>query len=84
LKAVLPMPLGSYHGLAFIPTLIIHSQYDHIIPLDEGIQLHKASGAKEKELVIIPNANHNDLMMVGMDQYFEAIEKFVFANRTPS
>jgi alpha-beta hydrolase superfamily lysophospholipase len=67
-----------------IPTLIIHSQYDHIIPLDEGMQLHNASGAKEKELVIIPNANHNDLMMVGIDQYFEAIERFVFANRTPS
>ena len=67
-----------------IPTLIIHSQYDHIIPLDEGIQLHNASGAKEKELVIIPNANHNDLMVVGMDQYFEAIEKFVLANRSPS
>ncbi|MFQ5842720.1 MAG: alpha/beta hydrolase [Thermodesulfobacteriota bacterium] len=66
-----------------IPTLTIHSQYDHIIPLDEGIQLHNASGAKEKELVIIPNANHNDLMMVGMDQYFEAIEKFVFANPSP-
>jgi alpha-beta hydrolase superfamily lysophospholipase len=62
-----------------IPTLVIHSQYDHIIPLEEGIQLHNASGAKEKELVIIPNANHNDLMMVGMDQYFEVIEKFVFA-----
>lgn len=67
-----------------IPTLVIHSQYDHIIPLDEGIQLHKASGAKEKELVIIPNANHNDLMVVGMDQYFEAIEKFVSSNRSPS
>jgi len=67
-----------------IPTLIIHSQYDHIIPLDEGIQLHNASGAKEKELLIIPNANHNDLMVVGMDQYFEAIEKFVLANRSPS
>jgi len=64
-----------------IPTLIIHSQYDHIIPLDEGIQLHNASGAEEKELLIIPNANHNDLMMVGMDQYFGAIEKFVFAKR---
>ncbi len=67
-----------------IPTLIIHSQYDHIIPLEEGIQLHNSSGAKEKELVIIPNANHNDLMVVGMDQYFEAIEKFVLANRSPS
>ena len=60
-----------------IPTLTIHSQYDHIIPVDEGIQLHDASGAKEKELVIIPNANHNDLMMVGMDQYFDALEKFI-------
>jgi alpha-beta hydrolase superfamily lysophospholipase len=66
-----------------IPTLIMHSQYDHIIPLEEGIQLHNTSGAKEKELVIIPNANHNDLMMVGMDQYFGAIEKFVLANRSP-
>ncbi|NIS61745.1 MAG: alpha/beta fold hydrolase [Proteobacteria bacterium] len=62
-----------------IPTLIIHSQYDHIIPLNEGVQLHNVSGAREKELVIIPNANHNDLMIVGMDQYLEAIEKFVFA-----
>ncbi len=66
-----------------IPTLIIHSQYDHIIPVDEGIQLHNASGAEKKELVIIPNANHNDLMVVGMDQYFEAIKKFVFASRSP-
>lgn len=67
-----------------IPTLIIHSQYDHIIPLEEGIQLHDSSRAKEKELVIIPNANHNDLMMVGMDQYFTAIEKFVLVNRSHS
>jgi alpha-beta hydrolase superfamily lysophospholipase len=67
-----------------IPTLVIHSQYDHIIPLDEGIQLHNASGAKDKELVIIPNANHNDLMVMGMDRYFEAIERFVFANRSSS
>lgn len=67
-----------------VPTLIIHSQYDHIIPLDEGIQLHKVSGAQEKQLVIIPDANHNDLMVVGMAQYFHAIEEFVFAYRSPS
>ncbi len=67
-----------------IPTLIIHSQYDHIIPMEEGIQLHNASGSKEKALLIIPNANHNDLMVVGMDQYFEAVERFISANRSPS
>ena len=30
-----------------IPTLIIHSQYDHIIPLEDGLQLHKTSGARD-------------------------------------
>ena len=67
-----------------IPTLIIHSQYDHIIPVNEGIQLHNTSGAEEKELVIIPNANHNDLMVVGLDHYFGAIERFIFTSRSPS
>jgi alpha-beta hydrolase superfamily lysophospholipase len=67
-----------------IPTLFIHSQYDHIIPVDEGVQLHAASPAKEKKLVIIPNANHNNLMMVGMEQYFDALEEFIFTERSPS
>lgn len=33
--------------------------------------------AKDKRLVIIPNADHNDLMIVGKKQYFKAIKEFV-------
>ena len=29
---------------------------------------------RAKRLVLIPGADHNDLMMVGMSQYFEAIQ----------
>jgi hypothetical protein len=34
--------------------------------------------ASDKRLVLIPSAGHNDLMMVGMSQYFGAIRTFVY------
>ena len=59
------------------PTLIIHAEYDTLVPLEEGKELYNNSAAKDKRLVIIPNASHNDLMIVGKEQYFSAIEEFV-------
>ena len=59
------------------PTLIIHSEYDTLVPLEEGKELFRNAGAKDKRLVIIPDADHNDLMLVGKEQYFKAIEEFV-------
>jgi len=59
------------------PTLIIHGEYDTGVPLKEGKELYENSAAKNKKLVIVPNADHNDLMIVGKKQYFEAIEEFV-------
>jgi fermentation-respiration switch protein FrsA (DUF1100 family) len=59
------------------PTLIIHGERDTGVPLKEGKELYENSAAKDKKLVIIPNADHNDLMIVGKKQYFEAIEEFV-------
>jgi len=61
----------------FKPTLIIHAEYDSLVPLEEGKELYNNSAAKDKRLVIIPNADHNDLMVVGKKQYFKAIEEFV-------
>ncbi len=49
-----------------LPTLIIHGEWDEIIPLSEGQALYAASGATKKELLIIPRAGHNDLFWVGM------------------
>jgi len=61
-----------------IPTLVIHAEYDRIIPLEEGKRLYHNAAATDKRLLIIPNADHNDLMLTGMEQYFEAIEGLVF------
>ncbi len=56
-----------------LPTLIIHAENDHIVPLHHARDLYGASPAKDKRLVIIPGANHNDLLMVGQHQYFEGL-----------
>lgn len=63
--------------LVTIPTLLIHGKDDVLIPATEGEELYCACGAKDKRLVLIPGAGHNDLMMVGMERYFEAIRQFV-------
>lgn len=55
------------------PTVIIHAEFDHIIPFSDGKTLFDASGADDKVLVTIPGANHNDIFMRGREQYLEAI-----------
>ena len=55
------------------PTVIIHAEFDHIIPFADGKALFDASGANDKVLVKIPGANHNDIFMRGLDRYLEAI-----------
>jgi fermentation-respiration switch protein FrsA (DUF1100 family) len=58
-------------------TLIIHGQNDVLIPPADGRELYSHCVARDKQLVLIPGAGHNDLMMVGVAQYFEAIRTFV-------
>jgi pimeloyl-ACP methyl ester carboxylesterase len=59
-------------------TLVIHGQNDVLIPASDGRELYRCSAAPDKRLVLIPGAGHNDLMMVGMAQYFEAIRAFLY------
>ena len=61
-----------------LPALIIHGEWDSLIPLDEAITLYEDIGSQEKRLVIVPGADHNSIMAVGMEQYFSAIKEFVF------
>ncbi len=61
------------------PTLIIHGEYDQIISVNEGKELYQNSGAQEKEILIIPSADHNDIMMVKQNLYFDTIEAFIEA-----
>jgi fermentation-respiration switch protein FrsA (DUF1100 family) len=55
------------------PTLVIHAEFDHIIPFKDGEALCKASGARNKRLLKIPGANHNDIFMRGMPAYLAAV-----------
>jgi fermentation-respiration switch protein FrsA (DUF1100 family) len=52
-----------------------------LIPAEDGEELFQSSGAKEKRLLIVPGAGHNDLMLVGQTRYFEAIQDFVFSKQ---
>ena len=61
-----------------VPTLIIHGQNDVLIPAANGEELFRCSGALDKRLLILPGAGHNDLMLVGGEEYFQAIRAFVF------
>ena len=58
-----------------IPTLVIHAEFDHIIPYSDGQALFKASAAEDKQLLKIGGANHNDILMRGFDDYMQAVSR---------
>lgn len=61
----------------FLPSLIIHGEFDHLVPLQEARDLLTYLGTSKKELVIIPRADHNNVMFSSADRYFGAIQKFI-------
>ncbi len=61
------------------PILIIHGEYDQIISVKEGEEFYQSSGAQDKKILIISDADHNDVMLVKQSLYFDTIEEFVNA-----
>ena len=59
------------------PTLVIHAEYDHIIPFSDGQALFDASGDPEKKLIKIDGANHNDILFRGFRIYLQGIHDLV-------
>ena len=59
------------------PTLIIHAQFDQIIPFSDGEALYAAGAAGDKRLLMIPGADHNTIFMRGFEDYMEAIGDFL-------
>ena len=59
------------------PTLIIHAEFDHIIPYSDGHALYEACPSGNKKLLKIPGANHNDIFMRGFQEYLAAVKDIV-------
>jgi uncharacterized protein len=59
-----------------IPTLLLHGAEDQLIPLPEAVKLQAESGAKIKQLFIVPGADHNALFRRGGSTYFETVKNF--------
>ena len=57
------------------PCLVIHAEFDHIIPFSEGKALFEACGSSNKTLLEIKGANHNDLFFKDMNSYLDHIQK---------
>ena len=62
-----------------IPTLILHGEFDQIVPVEEGKTNYENVAAKDKRLVIIPGVDHNTIFALGANQYLEALKEFVNA-----
>jgi alpha-beta hydrolase superfamily lysophospholipase len=60
-----------------IPTLIIHGEFDQIVPVEEGKANFENVAAKDKRLVIIPGVEHNTIFAMGANRYLEALKEFV-------
>jgi fermentation-respiration switch protein FrsA (DUF1100 family) len=57
------------------PTLIIHAERDHIIAHAEGEMLYEASPAKDKHMLTIPGADHNDIFLRGLNEYVSEVKR---------
>jgi fermentation-respiration switch protein FrsA (DUF1100 family) len=55
------------------PTLVIHAEFDHIIPFSDGQALYEGCPSPDKTLLKIAGANHNDIFMRGLDEYMKAV-----------
>ena len=55
------------------PTLILHGENDHVIPLTQAEKLKKNAAGQPLSMVVIPIADHNSLLYYGMKTYFKAI-----------
>ena len=59
------------------PTLVIHAEFDHIIPFSEGRLLFDASPSRQKKFLKVPGANHNDIFSHGIAAYLESVKWLV-------
>ena len=62
-----------------IPTMILHGARDQLIPPVEAEKLQAASGARNKQFLLIPGADHNTMISTAGRLYFQTIRQFIDA-----
>ena len=60
-----------------LPLLVIHGERDDLILVERAFEFFESVSSEDKTLEVIPMAGHNDLLLRGRDQYFDAMRKFV-------
>ena len=58
------------------PLLVIHSLDDHIVPFNQAELLYDSACSNNKYLYKIENANHNNIIVVEKEKYFNTIKAF--------
>jgi alpha-beta hydrolase superfamily lysophospholipase len=83
LMSNLPDPIGNLDkiGEITLPLLVIHGERDDLIPVTHGQSLYDASPAEQKKILRIFGAGHNNLLSVGLQEYFTAIGDLLSAAR---
>lgn len=62
-------------------TLVMHTRNDDIVPCSHGMQLHDWAN-EPKELVMFERGDHNNIMEINRERYFEHLGSFI--NRLPA
>lgn len=60
-----------------LPTYIMHGARDQLIPAAQAEGLQMMSGARNKQFVLVPGADHNTMIEIAGDLYFQGIKKFI-------
>jgi len=60
-----------------MPVLVIHGEADTLAPLQDATRMFQEFPSAQKRLLTIPGAGHNDLLYLGINEYFAAIVDFV-------
>jgi pimeloyl-ACP methyl ester carboxylesterase len=64
-------------GSISLPMLVIHGEMDELIPIEAAVTLCEAVSSEDITFQVIPGAGHNDLLWLGTEQYFAAVQKFI-------
>ncbi len=62
-------------------SLIIHGEYDSIVPLAEGEKIFHNLISTDKRMVVVPNADHNSVFMEDTELYMRELGDFVKRNK---